>query len=86
MATVIEVIPNCLGETTEVTVRKGNTREIVRRHVTSVIPYFKVEGYCPVSHKDEEAQNTNTNNQNERPKRRAAIDSAQRTKTLLQDE
>jgi len=37
MALVLDIVTNSIGEVTDVTVRKGKTREVVKRHVTSVI-------------------------------------------------
>ena len=41
MARVLEVKENSLGEVTEAVLKKGNTREIVRRHVESLIPFLE---------------------------------------------
>ena len=38
---VKNVVVNDLEEVTEVEVRKGNTGEVVRRHVTSLVPYMR---------------------------------------------
>ena len=40
---MVEVASNDLDETTEVVLKKGNTGELVRRHVSSIIPYMEVE-------------------------------------------
>ena len=38
---VKNVVVNDLEEVTEVEVRKGSTGEVVRRHVTSLVPYMR---------------------------------------------
>ena len=43
MARILQIVKNDMGETTEVIALKGKTRERVRRHVTSVIPYLRYE-------------------------------------------
>jgi len=44
LAIVIDTVTNVLGETTGVTVRKGVSREIVNRHVNSVVPLLQLNG------------------------------------------
>ena len=41
MAIVTKVFPNCRDEVTNAIAKKGRTREIVKRHVTSVIPLLR---------------------------------------------
>ena len=41
MAIVTKVYENSIGEVTDVSVRKGSTRETVKRHVAAVIPLFR---------------------------------------------
>ena len=41
LARVLEVTSNGLGEVTEVTLKKGKSGEVVRRHVSSLIPYLE---------------------------------------------
>ena len=40
MAIVRKVWENCNGEVMDVEAFKGSTREMVKRHVSSVIPFF----------------------------------------------
>ena len=70
LARVIDVTVNRLGEVTAVQAMKGNNREVVRRHVSSVIPLLRGE-------EDETIQLVETPVSNEtktpKKKRRAAI-------------
>ena len=75
LAIVRQIFQNTLGEITEVKAFKGSTKELVRRHVTSLIPYL--------THKDsdmsENAQTIESDDSddenldgNSRPARKAA--------------
>ena len=40
MAIIREVVKNDLGEVTSILAFKGGSRELIRRHVSSIIPYL----------------------------------------------
>ena len=82
MAIVTEIKVNNNGEVTDITARKGTSREYVKRHVTSVIPLFRPN---PESEDDAPSSdpisnppaNLRTNT------RKAAKNSAKRTAQLI---
>ena len=79
LARVTKIYSNILDEVTDVEVLKGRTEEVVKRHVTSVIPYLRCEppdDDCSESEKS--AVKTDS-----RPSRAAAIASRQLTKHML---
>lgn len=82
MGIVVEVFSNNLGEVTGVKVRKGSNREIVKRHVTSVIPLLSSENHCNDLQAKPEAEDDPGP---ERSKRKAAARGAERTRVMLND-
>ena len=85
LAIVRQVFKNSLGEVTEVQAFKGLTRELVRRHVTSVIPYLTnkdvdLSENAPIT--DCDTSEDYDNNPGPRPVRRAA-QAAQDTRRRL---
>ena len=60
MAIVTKTNVNSLGEVTDVEVRKGMTRELVKRHVSSVIPFHGSQD-SPVSHDPSKSQDSSVN-------------------------
>ena len=82
MAIVKEIIINDLGEVTNVIARKGN-REIVKRHVDSVIPYLTAtaeggEGKSPVVQPQDSGVRARRSE-----KRKAAVVCEERNKIIL---
>lgn len=77
MAVVRECITNSLGEVTDIVAKKGRSNEIVKRHVTSVIPLLK----GPNINSSSGQQNANT--LSSRPVRAAAVRSRHLTQTML---
>lgn len=83
MAVVTSTIQNSLGEVTNVIVRKGSTREFLKRHVSSVMFLMRPD------HDDDSEIKVNDNNCQTSPpvaacpKRVAAVTSRQRTMNLL---
>ena len=81
LAIVEKTIENSLGEVTSVILRKGCNREIIERHVTSIIPLFQTDSSSdqPI---DSTAKNIKNRTCETRPKRAAAIASANHFKKL----
>ena len=83
--TIIMTHHNDLGEITSVTVRKGNNRETVTRHVGSVIPLLS-----PVQESGREDDSLSASKQDKcplvvsgRPSRKAAVASRAKTAELI---
>mgnify|MGYP000226994671 CR=1 FL=1 len=57
---VESVVENSIGETTEAVLRKGSSRELIRRHVNSIIPLLSFQEYSGTS-QSEENQSIKTN-------------------------
>lgn len=82
---VTDTITNVLGETTGISVRKGVSREIVKRHVNSVVPLLQLKGsnVATESNAGEESVKKKENIQNAtRPKRK----SAEKAKDLIKQQ
>jgi len=79
MAVVREIIVNDLDEITEMVVQKGSTRERVRRHACSVIPYLSVEN----TDKQESSSERLPQSVSVRPKRAAAERASKNNSELL---
>ena len=84
MAVVTNVVRNDLDEVTTVTVHKGNTGELVTRHVTSVIPLFSPNLPCNTSSTstDNGGSSTSAVREARRP-RKAAVLSRKKTADLV---
>ena len=54
MGIIVKTITNSLDEVTSVDIRKGSTREVVRRHVESIIPLLSINEYPRAEKKVEE--------------------------------
>ena len=82
MGIVLKINENSLGETTDVEIRKGCNREIVRRHVSSLIPFHSSENDNTEKLEDviHERQNQAKST---KPARKAAQVSQQKTKIML---
>ena len=78
LAKVTKTYSNINDEVTDVEVLKGRTEEIVKRHVTSVVPYLTDNSSvdCPVPKNSVVPTNS-------RPKRATAVLSRQLTKQML---
>ena len=87
MAIIKDIHLNDLDEITEVTVRKGTSREIIRRHVTAVVPYLSCNDVSTDIGSSEEAtvqNNLDSNSPKRRNNRRnAARQSEKRSKNLF---
>ena len=78
---VKSLIGNELGEVTAVTVKKGKTGEILKRHVSSLIPVLSTVSISDEEYKEAEPKR----NSSPRKRRKAAILSEQKTKKLFDD-
>lgn len=82
MARVTSVIKNALGEVTNIVAKKGSTRELVKRHVSSVIPLLRLDSneelLSPTVDGADESQIRS------RPQRTAAVASRLKTAQLVQ--
>lgn len=81
LARVISIVTNDIGEVTDVTAKKGKTREIVKRHVTSVIPLMRPE--CVNTHVAPNV--TDLRSETNRAPRIAKLRSIAKTKAMLQN-
>lgn len=88
MGIVQSVTKNCLQETTDVCLLKGATREVVRRHVSSLIPLLKSSelqtGEAAAEDSGPEKERNWTSIGGVRPKRSAALQSAKKTARLVE--
>ena len=87
MAIVRQVTLNDIGEVTSVLALKGSTKELVKRHATSVIPFISVEyssldKFDNAVHELISTEPSAGKTLNIRPTRRAALHSRNLTKTL----
>ena len=89
---IVETIKlNELAEVTSVKVRKGNSRELVERHSTSIVPLLSIAEYegsmCNMEPETDSSQLTESlPSVNIRSSRRAALNSAQRTREMLYED
>ena len=81
MGLVKEITSNSLGEITGAIVEKANTKELVKRHATVLIPLLSVDDSIETVKKDGIVNNDNSNNL--RPKRRAAEECDRKNKDLF---
>ena len=81
MAVVRKTIENYLGEVTNVEVFKGCTRELVKRHVTSIVPLIR-EIASEFKEKEKNPSKVVPKKQC-RPQRSAALNSIRKTRDLL---
>ena len=94
MGIIQQIVKNDIGDTTEVVLLKGNTREKVRRHVTSLIPLLS-RAECANCREEEPDDRIGGqhDNQTKDPStsvvrstsRKAAINSRSKTKQLIDD-
>lgn len=83
MAVVNQVFTNDNGEVTNAILRKGKTNELIKRHVTSLIPLLSV---APEESDDvEDAVGTPNLIPQSRPLRRAAAKSREATRRMMND-
>ena len=87
MAIVKDLQINDLGEVTGAVVRKGSSRELLKRHVTSLIPILRSSNSSIQADDSEEKEtnSANADNSKKREKRKAAIVSESKTKRMLKD-
>ena len=85
MGKVMKVYRNINDEVTNVEVLKGKTRELTKRHISSVITFLKVDGTSETS-EDLVGRDSHVIPPTDRPKRLAAKISGQKTKDILADE
>ena len=85
MARVLDVKENTLGEVTEVSLMKGANREVIKRHVSSLIPLLEHapdadnasnDGVTAVVQKEPKLPT-------KRQKRKAALVSSKKSRTLI---
>ena len=84
LAIVKELVINDLNEVTGAIVFKGKTRELVKRHASTLIPLLEVSGEPNQAQTDKSGLN-DLEVSVTRPSRNAAIISRQRTKAILDD-
>ena len=83
MAIVTKVQGNDIHEVTTVTVRKGCNREVVTRHVSSVIPLFSTDTAERTENLPIDVEGNTTPQSNLRPTRKAAAQSRNATAELI---
>ena len=83
MAIVTKVQSNDIHEVTTVTVRKGCNREVVNRHVSSVIPLFSTDTAERTENLPIDVEGNTTPQSNLRPTRKAAAQSRNATAELI---
>ena len=99
MAVVVEIISNDVGEVTEALVRKGKNREVVKRHSSVLIPILSraktsndmtsdndagLRSNSLDSRRDvDNAGDLSDTSRQGRAQRRAAVESRERTRKLL---
>ena len=82
LAIVKEVVTNSNGEVTGAILRKGKSREIVKRHSSNIIPYLSVNTDFDIKITDSNPSDVSSSVSN-RPKRKAAKISRQKTRAIL---
>ena len=88
MAIVREVKININDEVTDAVLMKGKNREIVKRHATSLIPILMGEDKCSTIEGNETKmvkEGPSSNGLSLEQRRKAAIESQQKTKEMLED-
>ena len=74
-----------MGEVTDAEVKKGMSGEIVKRHITSLIPLLKTD-YSPTLSPVVETETGTEIKSPQKVKRKAAIDSRAKTRLVLANE
>lgn len=83
LAIVREIVVNDLGEVTGAVLMQGSNREVVKRHVTSLIPYLKCSGTVVGSNESPDiVPDSCGNSVRERKQRTAAVASTNRNREL----
>jgi len=80
MGIVEEVTVNSYGEVTGAKIRKGSNREVVKRHVTTIIPLLSLEHEESHDVKDDQPGGVSSKI---KVRRLAAMDSEAKTKRML---
>ena len=87
MGIIEDTTINDLGEVTSVKVRKGCNRELIERHSSAIIPLLAVAEYENVVDNEPELipmkETDGENVSHNRPKRKAALESIERSRKLL---
>ena len=73
---------NDLGETTDVSVMKGKTREVTKRHVTNLIPLLSIDEYFPSDMNSDTIDDSQTSITKPKSRRLAAINANLKNKSL----
>ena len=84
LAKVLEVFENELGEVTQAILLKGDTREKIKRHVTSLVPMLTNHSEDEEDELDDVLVNEPEVVKEQRPTRKAAIIGSQKTKTQIE--
>jgi len=85
MAIIVKTFTNAQGEVTHAEVKKGRTREISRRHITSLLPLLQHESVCDVP-RDVVCDTVECDPVSPaRPVRRAALLSRELSKAMLSE-
>ena len=85
LGVVVKRYLNVNNEVTNVEVRKGKTGKIIRRHITSLIPFLTLKDQLEIPDETEDKTPTVRSYQGVRPRRRAALESILRTQQMLDD-
>ena len=79
------VTKNSIGEVTTASVLKGDTREVVVRHVTSLIPYLETRNYVDTANKDVQGSHEKSTKSKSKISRKAALECRKKLKTLNEE-
>ena len=87
MGRILSVKINDLGEVTGAEVFKGNTREVVKRHSSVLIPLLTKDTNFPLSREDADAESQVVRSPRPRkPKRASAVECTNRIREILSQE
>ena len=84
MGIVKNIVKNDMCEVTAAVIRKGSNREIVKRHSSTLIPLLETNN-VDFNSENESEDRSDKNISSSKPKRKAAIKSAELTKQILVD-
>ena len=85
MGLVKEVEINSNNEVTGAVILKGKTRELVKRHITTLIPLLECDPKSDNSDTSDDQTLDVGNASSSRVRRKAAVNSEQRTRLMLND-
>ena len=88
MGIVRKLQVNSLGEVTGATLMKGKNREMIKRHVSSLIPLLGKKEYVNEEPRRSPKPNISKDNsqENARPKRKTALKCNEKVKSLIKDD